>query len=91
MDRKLFIDGAWVEAASGQRQEIADPATWVTCLGFAERLECRAAGINVNDTTDLQAPFGSWKLPGLGRELGREGILAYREARHIRMRLRPLA
>jgi acyl-CoA reductase-like NAD-dependent aldehyde dehydrogenase len=58
---------------------------------FAERLETGAVGINVNDTTDLQAPFGGWKLSGLGRELGREGILAYREPKHIRMRVRPLA
>jgi succinate-semialdehyde dehydrogenase / glutarate-semialdehyde dehydrogenase len=55
---------------------------------FSERLECGAVGINVNDTTELQAPFGGWKLSGLGRELGREGLMAFREPKHIRMRLR---
>ncbi len=55
---------------------------------FAERLECGAVGVNVNDTTELQAPFGGWKLSGLGRELGREGLMAYRETKHIKMRLR---
>jgi acyl-CoA reductase-like NAD-dependent aldehyde dehydrogenase len=35
---------------------------------FAERLENGAVGINVNDTTELQAPFGGWKLcRGLSR------------------------
>ncbi len=56
---------------------------------FAEKLESGAVGVNVNDTSDLQAPFGGWKLSGLGRELGREGILAYREQKHIKIRLRP--
>jgi acyl-CoA reductase-like NAD-dependent aldehyde dehydrogenase len=55
---------------------------------FAERLECGAVGVNVNDTTELQAPFGGWKLSGLGRELGREGLMAYRETKHIKMRVR---
>jgi acyl-CoA reductase-like NAD-dependent aldehyde dehydrogenase len=55
---------------------------------FAERLESGAVGINVNDTTELQAPFGGWKLSGLGRELGPEGLMAFREPKHIRMRVR---
>jgi succinate-semialdehyde dehydrogenase/glutarate-semialdehyde dehydrogenase len=55
---------------------------------FAERLECGAVGVNVNDTTELQAPFGGWKLSGIGRELGREGLMAYRETKHIKMRVR---
>ncbi len=58
---------------------------------FAERLETGSVGINVNDTTDVQAPFGGWKLSGIGRELGREGLSAYRETRLIRIRVRPLA
>jgi succinate-semialdehyde dehydrogenase / glutarate-semialdehyde dehydrogenase len=55
---------------------------------FAERLECGAVGVNVNDTTELQAPFGGWKLSGLGRELGTEGLMAFRETKHIRIRVR---
>jgi succinate-semialdehyde dehydrogenase / glutarate-semialdehyde dehydrogenase len=57
---------------------------------FADRVEAGAVGINVNDVTELQAPFGGWKLSGLGRELGREGLETYLEQRHIRMRVRPL-
>ena len=55
---------------------------------FAERLETGAVGINVNDTTELQAPFGGWKLSGFGRELGPEGLMAFRERKHIRVRMR---
>ena len=55
---------------------------------FAERLECGAVGVNVNDTSELQAPFGGWKLSGIGRELGVEGLMAFRETKHIRIRLR---
>ena len=54
---------------------------------FAERLESGGVGVNVNDTTELQAPFGGWKLSGLGRELGPEGLMAFRESKHIRIRL----
>jgi len=56
---------------------------------FAERVESGTVGVNVNDTTDIHAPFGGWKLSGMGRELGREGLHAYRETRLIRLRVRP--
>jgi succinate-semialdehyde dehydrogenase / glutarate-semialdehyde dehydrogenase len=56
--------------------------------GFAEKLESGSVGVNVNDTSELQAPFGGWKLSGLGRELGVEGLMAFRESKHIRIRLR---
>jgi acyl-CoA reductase-like NAD-dependent aldehyde dehydrogenase len=57
---------------------------------MADRLEFGAVGINVNDVTELQAPFGGWKLSGFGRELGPEGLVAYLHQRHVRMRVRPL-
>ncbi|CAN5622573.1 NAD-dependent succinate-semialdehyde dehydrogenase [soil metagenome] len=53
----------------------------------AEQLEFGMIGINVNDTTELQAPFGGWKLSGFGSELGREGLNSYTRVRHIRMRM----
>jgi succinate-semialdehyde dehydrogenase/glutarate-semialdehyde dehydrogenase len=57
---------------------------------LAERIEAGAIGINVNDVTELQAPFGGWKLSGMGRELGPEGLHEYLQSRHIRMRVRPM-
>ena len=55
---------------------------------LAERIEAGAVGVNVNDTSELHAPFGGWKMSGIGRELGREGIEAFRESKHIKMRVR---
>ena len=57
---------------------------------LADRLEFGAVGINVSDTSELQAPFGGWKLSGFGRELGPEGLDAFLEPKHIRMRVNPL-
>ncbi|MGB0913171.1 MAG: aldehyde dehydrogenase family protein, partial [Phaeobacter italicus] len=55
---------------------------------LAEDLEFGAIGVNVNDTSDLQAPFGGWKMSGQGRELGPEGLDAYLETKHLKMRVR---
>jgi acyl-CoA reductase-like NAD-dependent aldehyde dehydrogenase len=57
---------------------------------FADRVEAGAIGINVNDVTELQAPFGGWKLSGGGRDLGREGLHTFLQTRHIRARVRPM-
>ena len=56
--------------------------------GLAEKLDFGAVGVNVNDTSDLQAPFGGWKMSGLGRELGPEGLNTYLETKHLKMRVR---
>jgi succinate-semialdehyde dehydrogenase / glutarate-semialdehyde dehydrogenase len=46
-------------------------------------------GVNVNDVTELQAPFGGWKMSGFGSELGPEGLMTFLRPKHIRMRVRP--
>jgi acyl-CoA reductase-like NAD-dependent aldehyde dehydrogenase len=58
-----------------------------TALRAAEALEAGGVGVNVNNVVDLQAPFGGWKESGLGRELGRWGLEAYLETKHIRLGL----
>ena len=55
---------------------------------IADQLEFGAVGINVNDTSELQAPFGGWKLSGVGRELGPDALAVYLEAKHIKIRIR---
>jgi succinate-semialdehyde dehydrogenase/glutarate-semialdehyde dehydrogenase len=55
---------------------------------FADKIEAGAVGINVNDTTELQAPFGGWKLSGFGSELGPEGLRNFLSTKHTRLRLR---
>jgi succinate-semialdehyde dehydrogenase / glutarate-semialdehyde dehydrogenase len=57
------------------------------CLRIATRLEAGGVGVNVNDVTELQAPFGGWKESGLGRELGPEGLESCLELKHIRIGL----
>ena len=52
----------------------------------AERIEAGGVGVNVNDITELQAPFGGWKMSGFGRELGPEGLHGFMQQRHIRLR-----
>jgi acyl-CoA reductase-like NAD-dependent aldehyde dehydrogenase len=52
----------------------------------AERIEAGGVGVNVNDITELQAPFGGWKMSGFGRELGAEGLRGFMQQRHIRLR-----
>lgn len=103
MREETFGPVAAVHAARGDARllELANAspyglAAYVYCedleraWAFAERVEAGAVGVNVNDTTDLQAPFGGWKLSGTGRELGPEGLMTYLQPRHLRMRVRPL-
>ncbi len=52
----------------------------------AEKLEAGGVGINVNDVSELQAPFGGWKQSGFGRELGRYGMENYLEIKHVKIR-----
>ena len=56
--------------------------------GIADRLEFGGIGINVNDVSELQAPFGGWKMSGFGRELGPEGLDAYLESKLLKMRVK---
>ncbi len=46
-------------------------------------------GVNVNDASEPQAPFGGWKMSGFGRELGPEGLMTFLEPKHLKMRVRP--
>lgn len=55
-------------------------------LAVAERLEAGGVGVNVNDVSELQAPFGGWKHSGIGSELGPEGLYAYLQTKHTKVR-----
>ena len=46
--------------------------------------------MNVNDVTELQAPFGGWKLSGFGSDLGPESLHQCLRPKHVRLRVRPL-
>ncbi len=51
-------------------------------------VEAGGVGVNINDVTELHAPFGGWKMSGFGRELGVEGLHGMMQQRHIRLRRR---
>jgi len=58
-----------------------------TAIYAAEKLEAGGVGINLNDVSELQAPFGGWKQSGFGRELGHYGLEEYLEIKHVRLEL----
>jgi len=47
-----------------------------------ERLESGMMGLNVGVVSNAAAPFGGWKMSGLGREGGAEGIQEYLQTKY---------
>ncbi len=47
-----------------------------------ERLATGMMGLNVGVVSNAAAPFGGWKLSGLGREGGAEGIHEYLQTKY---------
>jgi succinate-semialdehyde dehydrogenase/glutarate-semialdehyde dehydrogenase len=47
-----------------------------------ERLQAGMIGLNVGVVSNAAAPFGGWKLSGLGREGGAEGISEYLQTKY---------
>jgi succinate-semialdehyde dehydrogenase/glutarate-semialdehyde dehydrogenase len=56
-----------------------------TAMYAAERIQSGGVGININDITDIRAPFGGMKQSGMGRELGQQGMDSYTEWKHVRV------
>ena len=50
---------------------------------YARRIKAGTVWINVHNFVSAQAPYGGYKLSGLGRELGREGLEAYLETKNV--------
>ncbi len=70
------------EFGLGANVYTADLESAVRCMR-----ELRAGTVWINDPlTDNDAgPFGGFKQSGLGRELGREGLEAFQETKHVHM------
>jgi len=54
---------------------------------LAARLKSGTVWVNCYYGVDLAAPFGGFKMSGIGRELGEEGLLAYTELKTVAIRL----
>jgi len=55
----------------------------------AKQLRCGQIWINTYGFFYNEAPFGGYKQSGVGRELGREGLLEYTQLKHINTDLSP--
>ncbi len=66
-------------------------AVWTRDIGKAHRIAAavRAGTVWVNcyDVFDAAAPFGGFKMSGLGRELGEKGLEAYTESKTVTVSL----
>jgi aldehyde dehydrogenase (NAD+) len=54
---------------------------------LAAKLRAGTVWINCYDVFDAAAPFGGYKMSGLGRELGEEGLKAYTETKTVTVAL----
>jgi acyl-CoA reductase-like NAD-dependent aldehyde dehydrogenase len=54
-----------------------------TAIRMARELEAGTVWINDPLTDNDAGPFGGFKRSGLGRELGREGLEAFQETKHV--------
>lgn len=53
----------------------------------SRRLRCGTVWVNTYGGFYNEAPFGGYKQSGVGRELGKEGLLEYTETKHINIDL----
>ena len=54
---------------------------------LADRLRAGTVWINCYDVFDAAAPFGGFKMSGMGRELGEKGLDAYTETKTVTVSL----
>ncbi len=58
-------------------------------LRMAKGLEAGVISVNSNSSVHTEAPFGGYKLSGVGRELGMHAIDLYTEVKNVFVDLRP--
>lgn len=62
-------------------------AVWTKDVGrahdFAKRVKAGTVWVNCYNVFDAAAPFGGFKMSGMGRELGEEGLRSYTETKTV--------
>jgi aldehyde dehydrogenase (NAD+) len=62
-------------------------AVWTKDVGrahdFAKRIKAGTVWVNCYNVFDAGAPFGGFKMSGMGRELGEEGLRSYTETKTV--------
>ncbi|ODQ79342.1 hypothetical protein BABINDRAFT_161748 [Babjeviella inositovora NRRL Y-12698] len=54
---------------------------------FAAELEAGTVYVNSSNDEDIKAPFGGYKMSGIGRELGEEGLEIYTQVKSVHINL----
>src|SRR2546430_17473679 len=66
-------------------------AVWTRDIGkahyLAKKIKAGTVWINCYDVFDAAAPFGGFKMSGMGRELGEEGLKSYLETKTVTVAL----
>jgi aldehyde dehydrogenase (NAD+) len=56
-------------------------------LRVASKIKAGTIGVNGAYSPDNNLPFGGYKQSGTGRELGKEGLMAYLQAKSIKVNM----
>ncbi|KAL5273682.1 hypothetical protein ACFFRR_000439 [Megaselia abdita] len=56
-------------------------------MKFSDAVEAGSVWVNCYDAVIPQAPFGGYKQSGIGRELGKDGVLSYLETKTVTMKI----
>ena len=62
-------------------------ATSARPIAWPSKFEAGTVWVNCYDVFDAGAPFGGFKMSGIGRELGEKGLEAYTETKTVTVSL----
>lgn len=88
---RMLIDGAWVEAADGERIVRESPAHGVAVSSYPSAKAAAVGTVWINSFMDgyAELPFGGYRDSGIGRELGRKALEDYTETKTVQMHIGP--